>query len=130
MSQYSFLSILLLFGHLQNPVFGAVPTNNTGAASIASVDIVANWHFTAYSDGACQQAISGSKYGGNTPRGCTNLSQQAKSYVYTSFQDPKSGVQYSAQFFTGFNCQYSDGSDGGNTDNCRAKVFESFDVTS
>lgn len=116
------LSTILLLAFLQQSV-SAVPS-----AAVDSTAVVANWHLDAYSDGACAQHIHNA--GGNTPKGCTNLSGQARSYKFTSFADPKSGVQYAVKFYTGYNCQYQDGTDNGDTDGCRAKVFESYEVYS
>ncbi|OAK98502.1 hypothetical protein IQ06DRAFT_357636 [Phaeosphaeriaceae sp. SRC1lsM3a] len=116
------LSTLILLAFLQQSV-SAVPS-----AAIDSTAVIANWHLDAYSDGACAQRIHDA--GGNTPKGCTNLSGQARSYKFTSFADPKSGVQYAVKFYTGFNCQYQAGTDNGDTDGCRAKVFESYEIYS
>jgi hypothetical protein len=93
-----------------------------------NTEAVANWNLEAYTDGACQHPIA--TEGGNTPKGSSNLGQQANSYRFASTYDPRSGISFSLLQYAGMNCVGQVGQDEGGSSDCSGRTFESYKVVS
>lgn len=124
-SNFAILTFAFAYG---SPESDSKPTDldHAGSVNSTSPDVVANWSFTAYSDGSCNNQIN--QNGGNTPSGCVPLPETANSFKFRSSIDPEAGVGFSVALYADLDCGRQIGQNAGKSDDCKTLTFESYEV--